>query len=262
MKRKKYIFSGLLIILISIVLTIVFINRQNSIKININKSGIYDVYFYNVDTKKKIDYGKKISFFGTIAINKNKLEKDTDDDYLIDNHYLIVVESKNEYGVGTFTFLNYHKETPIGKHINKIYEEEYKSSNLDIELIKKESKDEIKITNNYISYGFIKLLSKKEGLVIMNPGVYTLNSISNNQNIIGKQLFFETGKSGNSFEEEVDIYKRIGIRKIILSSNEEEEIIVEVPTYLSGLLSEPTHFDNIESVKYLELLDLQYYPLK
>lgn len=103
MKRKIYILSIIIILFSSIIL---FVSMRNNIVINIKERGFYNVYFYNVNTEEKIDFGKKLNLFGKISIDDKKIYSKKN----IENQYLIVVESEEYIGLTTYTIFNYEEK--------------------------------------------------------------------------------------------------------------------------------------------------------
>lgn len=263
------------IIVISVIFTIissilVVVSRRNVMILNISEKGIYEVYLYNVKTEEKINYGKEMSLFGKIYLDNKKIAKDVKINE--ENHYLIVIQSDDYIGFATFTkFKHEDNKSDMGKHLKKVYEDYYKEDQYTIKLIKKESSEQLKIRDNYGQWRFLKIFYNESDVFVINQGVYTINSIMNDQEVIGRNYIVNTNSKIGNLEgsmQNTNIYQKFRF-KIISFSNNNDEFELAIPIdYMISIADDQSALINLDEVKIKlrikqqELYDLTFYPLE
>lgn len=256
-KKIILIISIVFLLLITFIIYNNYINKN--LTINVNKFGVYDVYFYDIINEKKIDYGKRVTTFnGEIKINTNKLKSDE-----FNHQFLVIIESRGQIGIGTYSLINDESEYDVRQSIYKIYKTEYQYDKININLQKKGSPSKFNITNTEKRSHFLIVFYNEEESVYLGEGAFVINSIIDDEKIIGKSFVpndfhVVRNESKNIYNTHIGQYFTCNI---ITFENLKQTYEIKIFTeFLGGL----DHFPELYEIKYKkikELVDLQFYPL-
>lgn len=186
---KKILIVIVLPLFISIVIFISYISVINSNKdltIDINRFGIYNVHFYDIIKKEKIDYGNKITTLdGKININTDLLKPTEDENIQSNRQFLVIIESRNYIGIGTYSYYIDKSIYQIRNDIYQLYKKNYNYKMINIKLEKKKSPEKFEVIDEKKIEHFLIIYYNEKNSVYFGKGAYILNSIDNN-GVIGK----------------------------------------------------------------------------
>lgn len=126
--KKLLILSGILSGIILIVIAVIYFNKGNNeyLILTVNSNNSYNISIINLTNNDSKNLGEYSAKNKEIRIKKNKIISDTESLA----QYFIILENKQQYGVGLYTYFSSEKlsiVTEVDKNIQEIYNDKYPS---------------------------------------------------------------------------------------------------------------------------------------